>query len=40
VPVIIVGVAAPEFAGTDIEQTHLWLPISAAQLMRPGDPFW
>ena len=37
VPFTIVGVAAPRFTGTLPERIDIWLPLSAAPLLRPQD---
>jgi predicted permease len=36
-PFIIVGVAPPDFFGTNPEPTDLWLPFSSAVLLSPND---
>ena len=34
---LVVGIAAPDFAGTDPERTDLWVPLASAAILYPGD---
>ena len=37
IPFTVVGIAAPDFAGTNPERTDLWAPFSARRVLRPDD---
>ena len=37
VPFTILGVTAREFTGTRPERTDIWMPMAAAEILRPGD---
>jgi predicted permease len=39
IPHIVVGIASPDFRGSEGSTTRLWVPLSSLPTLRPHDPF-